>query len=309
MKLSFRRHLGGKLGAQIQQELNLQYVGQLQEYSLKHLQSKFGQKTGVWLYELCRGHCSESINVRTIPKSIGCSKNFNGPTKLITVDQVHYWLTQLAEELVERLTEDMQENFRKAQSIIVHFLSEGMTSSLSRTFPLHLYDVNYIISSSWEAINKGHESIPLGQDRTIPWTTGILNIHLSASKFISTTSEGQTRSLLSFVSSKVSPNVSPSKARKNKKDTPSSSVNTTQTPKKSDITAYFMPSIKRQSDDIELIDSPVVKKPHPSSEGHCEIYNEIVQDPFSSTVCGVCGETMLVLTLEEHMEYHTALSK
>ena len=104
--LSFlkRRHLGGKLGDQIQKQLNIEYVGQLQQYTLKTLQETFGPKTGqvmtfipllilshfrLWLFELCRGICHDKINNRIITKSIGCSKNFLGPTKLKTAKTVY----------------------------------------------------------------------------------------------------------------------------------------------------------------------------------------------------------------------------
>ncbi len=60
----------------------------------------------MWLYETCRGIDHEPVRLRTITQSIGCGKNFTGPEKLKTSQQVMYWLTELATEIVERLHED-----------------------------------------------------------------------------------------------------------------------------------------------------------------------------------------------------------
>ena len=43
-----------------------------------------------WLYELCRGNDREVVRARQLPKSLGCGKNFPGPTKLKSVEQVCY---------------------------------------------------------------------------------------------------------------------------------------------------------------------------------------------------------------------------
>lgn len=43
-----------------------------------------------WLYDICRGKCDEQVQNRTIAKSIGCGKNFVGPNKLKTVEEVSY---------------------------------------------------------------------------------------------------------------------------------------------------------------------------------------------------------------------------
>ena len=46
-----------------------------------------------WIYDSSRGYCNEQIRVRTIPQSIGCSKNFSGPEKLTTKDEVSHLKT------------------------------------------------------------------------------------------------------------------------------------------------------------------------------------------------------------------------
>ncbi|XP_053568796.1 DNA polymerase eta [Bombina bombina] len=102
------RHLGGKLGLSVSKILGVENMGQLTQFSESHLQSHFGDKTGSWLYLLCRGIEDEPIKPRQLPKSIGCSKTFPGKSALSTQDQVQYWLLQLALELEERLLKDRE---------------------------------------------------------------------------------------------------------------------------------------------------------------------------------------------------------
>ena len=63
----------------------------------------------LWLYEISRGIDHEPVRLRIITQSIGCGKNFNGPEKLKTAQQVMHWLVELSTEIVERLQEDFIE--------------------------------------------------------------------------------------------------------------------------------------------------------------------------------------------------------
>eukprot|EP00731_Ephydatia_muelleri_P024747 Em0016g1018a len=160
-KTPFRkvRHLGGKLGEQVQQLLNICNVGQLRGFSKEALQRQFGEKTGSWLYMICRGVDNEPIRSRLLSQSIGCGKNFNGPEKLSSVQQVLYWLEQLTEEIFERLKVDQDE-------------ASCDPASVAR--------------SLWTAMMRGH-SQPTSVDpagRTpLTWTTGIVGLSVVATKF------------------------------------------------------------------------------------------------------------------------------
>lgn len=61
----------------------------------------------LWLHGLGRGYDSEAVVSRQLPKSVGCSKNFLGRESLYTRARVEEWTRALAEELAERLQEDM----------------------------------------------------------------------------------------------------------------------------------------------------------------------------------------------------------
>lgn len=58
------------------------------------------------MHQLSHGIDLEPVSSRQIAKSVGCSKNFRGKMELNTIKKVEYWLSQLADELEERLGKD-----------------------------------------------------------------------------------------------------------------------------------------------------------------------------------------------------------
>lgn len=131
------RNLGGKLGTAVVNRYRIETLAQLAEISLAELTKEFGEKTGNWLYDLCRGHDPEPVTVRQIPQSIGCSKNFPGRSALATVETTRQWLCSLASELVERLVADRGEYRRQASRLTLHVRTDAPLSngSFSRVLP------------------------------------------------------------------------------------------------------------------------------------------------------------------------------
>ncbi|XP_074803182.1 DNA polymerase eta isoform X2 [Natator depressus] len=156
MPISSIRHLGGKLGASIADVLGVEYMGQLTLFSESQLQTRFGDKTGSWLYDLCRGIEQEPVKPRQLPKSIGCSKNFPGKAALTTQKQVQHWLLQMALELEERLSKDRDQNCRVAKQLTVsiRMLGDQRASGLSRCCALPRYDAHKISSDAFMIIRN-----------------------------------------------------------------------------------------------------------------------------------------------------------
>ncbi|XP_019903055.1 DNA polymerase eta isoform X1 [Esox lucius] len=156
LPISKIRNLGGKLGASITEMLEVENMGELTRFSQAQLEQHFGDKTGQWLYDLCRGIDFEPVKPRQLPKSIGCSKNFPGKTSLVTRDQVQHWLYQLALELQERLTKDREMNGRVAKQLTVGIrqLGDKKPSSFSRCCALARYDATKISSDSFAIIKS-----------------------------------------------------------------------------------------------------------------------------------------------------------
>ncbi|XP_028903301.1 DNA polymerase eta isoform X2 [Ornithorhynchus anatinus] len=150
------RSLGGKLGASITDNLGVEYMGQLTHFTESQLQSHFGEKTGSWLFAMCRGIEHDPVKPRQVPNTVGCSKNFPGKTALATEEQVQWWLLQLALELEERLNKDRDDNDRVATHLSVSARIQGdkRLSSLRRGCPLTRYDARKMSSDALALIRS-----------------------------------------------------------------------------------------------------------------------------------------------------------
>ncbi|XP_028279142.1 DNA polymerase eta [Parambassis ranga] len=199
LPISKIRNLGGKLGVSITETLGIKNMGDLTRFSQAQLGQHFGEKTGQWLYDLCRGVEFEAVKPRQLPKSIGCSKNFPGKTSLATKEQVQYWLHQLALELEERLTKDREVNGRVAKQLTVGVrqLGDKRPSGFSRCCALVRYEANKISSDSFAII----KSLNTAGNHQAAWTPPLTLLHLSASKFSDAPSAG---GIAEFLSSDVS---------------------------------------------------------------------------------------------------------
>lgn len=175
------RNLGGKLGTSITETLGVENMGELTQFTKAQLEQHFGEKTGPWLYDLCRGIEFEPVKPRQLPKSIGCSKNFAGKTCLATKEQVQHWLHQLALELEERLNKDREMNGRVAKQLTVGVRQAGdkRLNSFSRCCALARYDAAKITADSFAII----KSLNTAGNHQEAWSPALTCLHLSASKF------------------------------------------------------------------------------------------------------------------------------
>ncbi|XP_022097296.1 DNA polymerase eta-like [Acanthaster planci] len=174
------RNLGGKLGRSLTEDLGVEFMGDLCRYTEKQLQAKLGDKTGAWLYGLCRGVDDEPIRARLLPKSVGCGKNFRGKMALDTKQKVKHWISQLAEELTERLVREQDLNNRTAKLLSVHVQQTGnSTTGLSRSCALHHVDASTITKDVFMVI----QSLNVAGNQQEAWVPAITSLGMSASKF------------------------------------------------------------------------------------------------------------------------------
>ncbi|NWS95529.1 POLH polymerase, partial [Mionectes macconnelli] len=178
LPVSSIRNLGGKLGTAITDILGVEYIGQLTQFSETELQTHFGDKTGSWLYDLCRGIEEEPVKNRYLPQSIGCSKNFPGRTALATQKAVQHWLLQLALELESRLNKDRSQNHRVARQLMVVIRQQGDTR-VSRFCALSRYDAQKMCNDAFTLIQNCNAA---GVHQAA-WSPPLISVHLSASKF------------------------------------------------------------------------------------------------------------------------------
>ncbi|XP_044727872.1 DNApol-eta [Chrysoperla carnea] len=153
------KSLGGKFGESLSEDLNITYMSELEKFSEKALQEKYDTKLGTWLYNIARGVDMEPVTVRLCPKSIGCCKRFPGASSLLTPKDVEHWIDQLAQEVSERLNQDMLEYNRRASNMIVQYTLKADKKkpvASTKTRSLVSYDPIKIASDAMEIINKAN---------------------------------------------------------------------------------------------------------------------------------------------------------
>uniref|UniRef100_UPI0037E8FACC DNA polymerase eta n=1 Tax=Semicossyphus pulcher TaxID=241346 RepID=UPI0037E8FACC len=235
------RNLGGKLGASITQTMGVENMGDLTAFSQAQLGQHFGEKTGQWLYDLCRGIDFEAVKPRQLPKSIGCSKNFPGRTSLATIEQVQYWLNQLALELEERLTKDKEVNGRVAKSLTVGVrqLGDKRPNSFSRCCALVRYEATKLSTDSFAII----KSLNTAGNHQAAWTPPLTLLQLSASKFSDASSAG---GISGFLSSDVTSTQSLSSNTQSSTKTPSELKNDSTCKQPGSIQSFFQKAAEKQ---------------------------------------------------------------
>ncbi|KAF5397660.1 DNA polymerase eta subunit [Paragonimus heterotremus] len=157
------RNLGGKLGTVVIERFHVNTLGELAQISLSELSEAFGEKTAQWLHDLCRGYDSEAVTPRSLPQSVGCSKNFVGRSVLTTTSQIEHWLRCLADELVERLLEDRQLHSRQATRLTLYVRTNEPVppagpsplngNGFSRVLPPNLLSTIYATVANQESVD------------------------------------------------------------------------------------------------------------------------------------------------------------
>ncbi|KAI1110372.1 sister chromatid cohesion protein Eso1 [Nemania sp. NC0429] len=134
MKFTKIRNLGGKLGDQVKSTFNTESIKEMLDIPVEQLKSKFGDDTGLWLYNTLRGVDSSEVTSRTQIKSMLSAKSFQ-PT-INSMEQAVKWLRIFAADIFSRLVEEgVLEHKRRPKTIHLHHRSAGQTRSRSSGIP------------------------------------------------------------------------------------------------------------------------------------------------------------------------------
>ncbi|XP_015108604.1 DNA polymerase eta [Diachasma alloeum] len=173
------RNLGGKFGNIVMESLGCNVMADLLKYSLQDLRRRFDDKTGSWLYNIARGIDNEPVTNRLICKSIGSSKNFPGKAAITKLEDLKGWVTCLAEEIVDRLEQDMEENERRATHLTLsyHWYQDKKVVTQSKSCSLTSYKIDRIVNMCVDVITKATQK-------------PIAFIGMSAGKFIAVKGSG-----------------------------------------------------------------------------------------------------------------------
>ncbi|KAI8143863.1 hypothetical protein BJV82DRAFT_87272 [Fennellomyces sp. T-0311] len=128
------RNMGGKLGNEVESELGIEKAGDVWQYELKDLQERFGQSTGLWIYNIVRGNDDEEVNVTKAPKSLMASKSLRPAAK--TPEDMHRWVGILSAELHTRILNNFEDFHSWPKTLLVSFRATSDTSYRSKSCPM-----------------------------------------------------------------------------------------------------------------------------------------------------------------------------
>lgn len=199
------KQLGGKLGTSLQIDLGVNTVGDLLQFSEEKLQEYYGVNTGSWLWNTARGISGEEVKERLLPNSHGSGKTFPGPRALKNVASVEKWLSELCEELSERLQSDLEQNKRIAHTLTLHANAYKSNDADSfKKFPSKSCPLRYGTSKMKEdALSLfqaglreylGMYNVKISGNQNSGW--GITGLSVSASKIVAIPSG--TRSIMNY---------------------------------------------------------------------------------------------------------------
>uniref|UniRef100_A0A5K3EJ73 DNA polymerase eta n=2 Tax=Mesocestoides corti TaxID=53468 RepID=A0A5K3EJ73_MESCO len=299
--------LGGKLGDDVSRRYNIECFGSLTEVPLSTLVADYGEKTGNWLYGLCRGQDHQAVSTRTLVQSIGCSKNFLGKSSLMTDEDIRHWLTLLAGELVERVAIDRGTNNRLPTSLTVH-VRFGQSESHSKALsPAVLATISPLVGGSSDSPPDSDVTEKVAESafnalRSIvggAWTTPITNIGISAGKFrpdhISRCGNVKKLFMKQIGDKVASPGKRTSFFR--------------QFIEPSEVKAENKRSEDDSADNFSLINAPlqsISSSPSLKPSGRGNTFFQRHEADADTILCEECGSRVLVHLMPEHSDFHFA---
>ena len=129
------RGLGGKLGDALIQRTNVKKAKDIQTIDLETLCSMFGDKTGPWIYKICRGIDEEPVKSNLKQKSLLACKSFTTPVQ--NIHDMKPWVNILCEDVNKRMHYDRKNNNRYPRSIGISARTPGGHVSKSGPLPSH----------------------------------------------------------------------------------------------------------------------------------------------------------------------------
>lgn len=133
------RGLGGKLGKEVE-ALGVATAGEAAALSMETLEKALGgRKMATFVYNSVRGKDDSEVTERDKTKTLLAAKSFASQHSLAPVEK--HWLPILAEELAERLLEDLELYNRDAKNLVISFrlkAADGVSGmiSASRSTPM-----------------------------------------------------------------------------------------------------------------------------------------------------------------------------
>eukprot|EP00956_Cyclotella_meneghiniana_P039880 scaffold181723_cov30-Cyclotella_meneghiniana.AAC.1 len=90
--------------------------------SLDDLIKSIGEESGRWVFDACRGICTEEVKstLNVLPKSITAFKSFNG----VGYPELEKWTELLARDIIKRVELDTSRNNRVPKSCTLGYTTD-----------------------------------------------------------------------------------------------------------------------------------------------------------------------------------------
>ena len=145
--------LGGKVGDILEAE-GYTMAGEAMDLSLQVLTKIFKDaEVAVMVHEKLRGHSSDPVVPKSLPKSFASCKSFQTTSDQASIKR---WLDILADELASRLEEDTEENSRRAGTLTLHYssaASQANGSSVRIQVP-RIFSATSISTSAYDCFKR-----------------------------------------------------------------------------------------------------------------------------------------------------------
>ncbi|KAI7869471.1 hypothetical protein BDF14DRAFT_1951079 [Spinellus fusiger] len=132
------RHLGGRLGKEVENTFKAEKASDLWQYDIQVLQKKMGHSAGTWLYNVVRGIDIEEVSNTKAPQSVMAIKSFY--PGIYNTEELERWLRTLSSELHSRILTHLDEYKALPKKLVLYY--QGASGSGSKTKSLTLLNGN-----------------------------------------------------------------------------------------------------------------------------------------------------------------------
>ena len=313
------RNFGGKLGKAMQEDLQIEWASELVNFSQADLISRYGDKTGQWIYNIARGSEHEPVKHRSLVKQSACAKNFPQGIKLAA--DLEKWVHDLSEELEERLSFELSDNKRIPTQFSTHMrLKEGGSTSVQ--MPLIKCDVEHIVASALKCINKKLVTTDGS------YSDVVYMLSVSSGKFVPAPDKNNIMTMLKSREREKSSEYQ-SKSENNETSSVAEPLSDDQNSSKQKLSGFFdqlkndipgsskSPENKLPAEEPTLETTLAVPVTQILKDNRVNAWNTLSEDDKKIMLkpvggeksrCPVCSKTILESKMSEHLDFHTALT-
>jgi len=211
------RGLGGKIGRQLQEDLNVTSIGELAMVPMASLVRLFGDRMAIWIWQASRGIDGEEVKDRILPKSLVTGKGFSKGREIHSIGEATHWVYRLCEDLHSRILLDSTRYQRIPTKLSLAICTPDTDNACGAVTRQCILPMEYNISNTElkarasDLLSRWIKTLPSNTDNSFPHFR-IFGLFASVGNFVS--SSGVQNTLDAFIKTSNS-NTKPVKDEKN----------------------------------------------------------------------------------------------